>query len=83
MTGRELIMYILKNGLEDEDIFKDDVFIGFMTVEQAAAKFDVGIHTVLFWYNQEIIKGFDCGGVLYFKADLEDPRKLIRRMEDI
>lgn len=42
MTGRDLIMYILSHNLEDEPIFKDGTFIGFMTVEQAAEKLRVG-----------------------------------------
>ena len=35
MTGRELILYILSNGLENEPVFKDGKFIGFMTEEEA------------------------------------------------
>lgn len=49
MTGRELIIYILKNGLEDEPVFKDGKFIGFMTLDEAAAKMNVGKATVEAW----------------------------------
>jgi hypothetical protein len=43
MTGRDLIVYILQNNLENEPVFKDGKFIGFMTEGEAAEKFDVGV----------------------------------------
>ena len=46
MTGRELIIYILQNGLEDKPVFNKGTFIGYMTMEQAAEKMDVGLNTV-------------------------------------
>lgn len=46
MTGRDLIVYILTNNLEDEQVFKDGKLIGFLTIEQAALKFEVGIATI-------------------------------------
>lgn len=46
MTGRDLILYILTNGLENEPIFKDGKFIGCLSVEDVAAKMDVGPNTV-------------------------------------
>ena len=46
MTGRDLIIYILNNHLEDEPVFKDGKLIGFLTVDQAALKFNVGIATI-------------------------------------
>lgn len=45
MTGRDLIIYILNNNLEDEQICKDGAILGFLTVEQAAAKLDIGVAT--------------------------------------
>lgn len=49
MTGRELIIYILENGLEDEKIFADGKVIGYMTIGEAAAKLGVGPATVHAW----------------------------------
>ena len=49
MTGRELIIYILENNLEEEPIFEDGRFIGFMTVEEAAERMDVGVATIIAW----------------------------------
>lgn len=47
MTGRELIIYILENNLEDVDIFKDGNFKCFPTVEEAACSYGYGIETML------------------------------------
>lgn len=65
MTGRELIMYILENNLEDEQIFKDGKLIGFMTIEEVAAKNNVGRETVITWLKLGkvkfvVIDGFIC-----------------------
>ena len=46
MTGRELILYILENGLENEPVFENDSFIGFMTVADAAKRLNVGRATI-------------------------------------
>ena len=46
MTGKELIIYILQNNLEDEIVIKDGIFVWLMNEEEAAAKFDVGVATV-------------------------------------
>lgn len=46
MTGREFIMYILENHLEDEPIFKNGTLIGYITAEQAAEKKGVGVSTI-------------------------------------
>ena len=51
MTGRELILYILENNLEDEPVIKDDKIMGFLTSLEAAAKFNVGVGTVDAWAN--------------------------------
>lgn len=45
-TGRDLIVYILTNNLEDKPVFEDEKLIGFLTLEQAALEFKVGIATV-------------------------------------
>lgn len=46
MTGKELILYILENDLENEDVIKDGVFIWLMDEKEAAVKFDVGVATI-------------------------------------
>ena len=69
MTGRELIVYILTNGLEDELVFKDGTFLGFMTPIQAAIKFDVGYATVIAWIDNKQLDAFMFGGNYYIPAD--------------
>ena len=46
MTGRDLIIYILQNHLEDEPIFKDGSFIGCLTDLEFAAKMKTGVETI-------------------------------------
>lgn len=75
MTGRDLIIYILQNNLEDEVVLKDGVFVGFMDENEAAVKFDVGIWTIRAWYMIGSLKGYRVGNKLYFPRDMQDPRK--------
>ncbi len=51
MSGKELILYILLNDLEDEQIDKDGKLLGFITVEEAAIKHNVGTATVKAWID--------------------------------
>lgn len=71
MTGRDLILYILKNNLENEPVFKDGKFIGFLTVEEAAARFDIGVAAILAWIKLDLIPAFAINGVFYIPANIE------------
>lgn len=75
MTGRELIIYIMKNGLEDEVVIKNGVFVGFIGEGEVAIKFGVGVSTVRTWYALNMIEGHNINGHLYFRKDITDPRK--------
>lgn len=75
MTGRDLIIYILQNNLEDEEIIKEDAFVGFMNAREAAAKFGVGIATVMTWYYTGKLQGFKIGDSILFLESAQDPRK--------
>lgn len=55
MTGRDLIIYILENGLEDEPVVKDGKLIGFMRVADVAVAMEVSYPTVLVWVNQGML----------------------------
>lgn len=57
MTGRDLIVYILKHNLEDEDIFKDGKLVGYISADEVAKTFDVGMETVKVWIDQGMIDG--------------------------
>lgn len=73
MTGRELIIYILANGLEDKPIFENGELIGFMTIEEAAVKFEVGVATVRVWINEGLLYGIKIGSDVFIPADSERP----------
>lgn len=79
MTGKELILYILQNNLEDTEVLKDGFFVGFMTELEAAAKFKVGIETIRIWYQLDQLKGIQIGDSLYFLKDVADPRVKIEK----
>ena len=71
MTGRDLIIYILENHLEDEEIFKDGEISGLLNYEQAAFKFGVGKETILAWVNLGYLKTFEIYGRSYIPANEE------------
>lgn len=75
MTGRDLIVYILKNHLEDELIFENGTFIGLMNENQMANKFGVGAATIRVWYFQGKIDGYLIGDSIFFPTDTKDPRE--------
>ena len=65
MTGRDLIIYILENNLEDKPVIEDDKLLGFMNVHEAALKFDVGTATIDLWYVLKLIPGYEIGEKIY------------------
>lgn len=74
MTGRDLIVYILQNNLEDTDV--DSIMSSvFIDEEKVAKKFNVGVATVRTWYALGIIRGFEDQNKLYFPITIKDPRK--------
>ena len=56
MTGRELIMYILENRLEDEPVFQNGTFVGYVSDVKFAEMLGVGIATVRAWIMMGRIK---------------------------
>lgn len=75
MTGKQLIIYILQNNLEDEGIFKDGIFIGLMSEKEAAARFNVGVATIRVWYMTGMLRGIEIGEEVYFPKTITDPRE--------
>lgn len=75
MTGKELIIYILQNDLEDEIVIKDGIFVWLMDENEAAVKFGVGIAQIKAWYICGMISGTKIGEHLYFLRNMSDPRK--------
>lgn len=72
MTGRELIIYILENGLEDQEVFENGRFIGFLTFSEAAQKLGYGIETVKAMVELGLIKDVHEGNLI--------PEQSIREM---
>lgn len=74
MTGKDLIVYILMNDLENEPVFKNGKILGFMTAIEAAAKFEVGVSTIRWWVNLGLLEGIKLGDEIYIPADATKPK---------
>lgn len=68
MTGKELIIYILQNNLENEEIFKNGKLIGFITEEEAAVYFGVGTATIKTWVKKNMLPSVVIGYTTYIPA---------------
>lgn len=55
MTGKDLILYILQNNLENEPVFKDGKFLGFKAIAEVAEENGVGKETVRVWIERKMI----------------------------
>ena len=73
MTGRELIIYILQNGLEDEPVFKNGKFIGFITPDEVAVNTGVGPATVCAWVHQGRLPSEAVREGIYIPANAQSP----------
>ena len=71
MTGREFIIYILANNLENEQIFQDGHVVGFLTIEELAVKLQVGISTVKAWIQNGSLNYVKCGDTIYIPNDFK------------
>lgn len=77
MTGRELIIFILSNKLEDAVIFTDEELSKqFMTVEEAAVEFGVGVPTVETWIALGDIPKIVINGKTHILRDTENPMNI-------
>ena len=72
MTGRELIIHILSNGLEESDI--SELFV---SESEAADRLNVGIATIKAWYELGLIKCININGVTYVL-----PNKTLSQFEE-
>lgn len=73
LTGRDLIIYILQNDLEDAPVFEDGRLLGFMTALEAAVKFEVTTATIKVWVKRGQLQGFQIGNELYIPGDAVRP----------
>lgn len=65
MTGKELIIYILQNDLENSVIFQDGETYGFTSVGKAAVELEVGLATIESWIDMFKIKRHVIGDKTY------------------
>lgn len=65
MTGRDLIVYILSNHLEDEPVFLDKGFLNLLTADEAAVRMNVGPATIQVWFELGLLDGVMVGDELY------------------
>ena len=66
MTGKDLIVYILQNNLENTIIADISVlFPNYYPIEEAAAKLQTGIETVKVLYTLGKVKGLEFNGKLF------------------
>ena len=65
MTGRDLIVYILENHLENEELFNDGNFLGFLTIDQAAVKLNIGTAAVIALFELGTLPGVKIGETIY------------------
>ena len=72
-TGRDLIIYILKNNLEDTPIYKDGRLLGFISIYEAAARMGVGVNTIFAWLQRGQIEGVVIGSEIFIPADVKSP----------
>ena len=70
MTGKELMIYILQNNLEDEQVIDDGKLLGFLTAEEAAAKMHVGPATIRVSMEQKLIPGYKLNAGIYIPANI-------------
>lgn len=71
MTGRDLIIYILQNGLENEQVIKDGKILGFLTVGEAAEKMNVGMATIHTLIAREALGYIVIGDRIFIPANTE------------
>lgn len=77
ITGKDVIMFILKYDLVNEEILPEKLFIensAFLTIEGLAAKLGVGVATIKALYEAGMIFGVELGGMIYFSKDTELPK---------
>ncbi len=73
MTGRDLIVYILTNHLENAEIRNGKLMVSgndFMKDEQVASILGVGMATIKVWYENDYFEGaYREEGVIYIPKD--------------
>lgn len=78
MTGREFMIYILENHLEDTIIVPDEKFlVNFMSKGEAAEMFGVGLATLHAWIEFGLVPTVTIKGIVYIPRDVKNPKDLV------
>lgn len=64
-TGRDLILYILENRLEDKPINDVCCLKNFISVKKAAVRYNVGEETIKTWFALGVLGGIQIGDTIY------------------
>jgi hypothetical protein len=80
MTGRQLIVYILENKLEDTEVFANGRLIGYLPVNEIALKFDSGSETVKVFAKQFNFTPIVINGVVYYPANIVNLYEYLDKM---
>ena len=75
MTGRELIIYILENHLEDEVIFENGKIKGFLTDAEVVAKMNVGRSTIKAYIERGWLRAVRIGDCYYIPENAKLMKK--------
>ena len=75
MTCKELILYILANDLENELVFNNGKFVGFMTVDEVALELNIGIAAVCALVEREVLDHICIDTTLFIPAHSIEERK--------
>ena len=73
MTGRELIIFILENHLEEVSIFDGDTLPGLMTLDEAAVKWHSGRNPLKALFEMGKISGVIIDEKIYIHKNVENP----------
>lgn len=75
MTGRDLIIYILSNGLENEPIYSDSTLLGLLTIEDISRREQVGTATVYTWIKLGLLDTVTIGDVIFVPVTYSTPER--------
>lgn len=73
MTGRELVVFIMENHLEDTTIFDGNMLPGLMTLDEAAVKWNSGRNTLKALFEMGKIPGVIIDEKIYIHENTKNP----------
>ena len=76
MMGRDLIIYILQNGLENEPVYENGRILGFMNEVEAAVKFNVSMATIRTWIGLKMLDGVLVEDTWYVPTNAKNPMEI-------